>query len=306
MSRRPCLDGSPARDVVSRRPLAEPGRTCLNARLVVFLLVAVSLAGCAAPARPQLLVFDGEMPAALGSNPDDVAIAQTSARLMRETLGLPFPSDTKIHVYVNRATLAEGLVREGSLKPDVAWEKARFAAGVATRRGLFLRGDLIAGMPLLDRVALIAHELTHVCQMELRRGGQGSPAVWIREGHADWVKFRVLEWLQIRSYADSRAEAQRRILRSTTPIRFFPDLTALRDSTSWDDATNRFGGVATYGQAFLAIDWLVERDGIEKLHEFLRRFALAGDPRTHWAEVYAIPYAQFNEEFRARLEALRR
>ncbi len=272
---------------------------------LLLLLGAASLAGCAAPPRPVLLTFEGETPKALASNPDEVAIAHMSAGLMREKLGLPFPPETKIFVYVNEATLAEGLVREGGMKPDDAWEKARFAAGVASPRGLFLRGDRIAGMSLLDRVSLIAHELTHVCQMEMRRGGKGSAAVWIREGHADWVKFQVLEWLQIRSYADSRAEAQRRVLRSTTPIRCFPSLIALRDNPGWDDATNRLGSAATYGQAILAIDWLVERYGKDKLHEFLRRFALEADPRTHWGQIYTIPFGQFVEEFRARLEAMR-
>jgi len=160
-------------------------------------------------------------------------------------------------------------------------------------------------MPLLDRVSLIAHELTHVSQLEMRRGGKGHPAVWIREGHADWVKYHVLEWLEIRPYRESRAEAERRILRSTTPVRFFPSLVTLRDGKAWDETTNRFGGVATYGQAFLAVDLLVERFGIEKLHEFMRRFSRDDQPSTHWNQVYEVPFQQFVDEFRARLEAMR-
>ena len=62
--------------------------------------------------------------------------------------------------------------------------------------------------------------------------------------------------------------------------------------------------MATYGQAFLAVDWLVERYGSAKLLEFLGRFALDADPREHWRTVFPISDRQFADEFRARLEGL--
>jgi hypothetical protein len=69
---------------------------------------------------------------------------------------------------------------------------------------------------------------------------------------------------------------------------------------------NRLGGPATYGQSFLAIDWLIERYGSAKVLEFLGRFALDSDPRPHWATVFPVSYRQFADEFRARLESLGR
>ena len=72
----------------------------------------------------------------------------------------------------------------------------------------------------------------------MRRGGKGFPAILDPEGHADWVRYQVL-------------------------------------------------------------DWLVERFGIEKLHEFLRRFSRDDDPSTHWSQVYELPLSRFVEEFRA-------
>jgi hypothetical protein len=69
---------------------------------------------------------------------------------------------------------------------------------------------------------------------------------------------------------------------------------------------NRLGSPATYGQAFLAVDWLVEQYGSAKLTEFLGRFALDADPRMHWGTVFPIPYRQFGDDFRARLDGLSR
>ena len=68
---------------------------------------------------------------------------------------------------------------------------------------------------------------------------------------------------------------------------------------------NQLGAPSTYGQAFLAVDWLIERYGSAKVLEFLGRFALQAEPREHWRTVFPIPYRQFADEFRSRLEDLR-
>lgn len=73
---------------------------------------------------------------------------------------------------------------------------------------------------------------------------------------------------------------------------------AFRSSRLGSTARNTFGSAATYGQAFLAIDWLIERYGPEKLHEFE-----PGLPESVLAGRLPIPYRQF--EFRARMERRR-
>jgi hypothetical protein len=277
---------------------------CIGGALALFT-------GCAGstPYRTIALGFDVpavDAPAAvtLGSDPDELRIAQVAAQVIRDRLGLPFPEETTVRVYVNQATFAAGLVQDDSHVSDEAWDRARVAVAVASPRGLFLRGDVMNSMRLLDRVGVIAHELAHVSQMEMRRGGRGIPAQWIREGHADWVKYQVLDLLGIRTYPESREEVKRAILRSTTPIRFFPALSELSRGDRWTDASVRLGWGATYGQAFLAIDWLVERYGIESLNAFTRRFAGNDPPRSHWAAVFPVDYAEFVSQFRARLEQL--
>jgi hypothetical protein len=270
------------------------------------LITVLWLAGCGAatPYRTAPLVFDAPLPATLAHDADDLRIAQVVAHLIHGRLGLPFPEQTTVRVYVNQATFADGLARDGGQLSHDAWDRARVFAAVTSPRGLFVRGDLINSMRFVDKVGVIAHELAHISQIEMRRGGRGAPAQWVREGHADWVKFQVLEYLAIRSYADSRVEVQRAVLRSTTPIRFFPSLDDLSRNDRWTDANMRLGWAATYGQAFLAVDWLVERYGIESLHAFSRRFALEADPRSHWRVVFPIEFAEFVSQFRARLERL--
>lgn len=158
---------------------------------------------------------------------------------MSHKLDLPFPAAIKAYVYVNEATLVDGLIKIAGEKSDDAWDRGRFAAGVATRRGLFLRGDYLARMHLVGRAGLFAHELAHVSQSKLREGGRGRAAQWILEGHADWVKFQVLDLLGYRGYGESRDEIVRSVVGSATPITLFPDLRTLASNARWTESVGR-------------------------------------------------------------------
>jgi hypothetical protein len=271
---------------------------------IVLALSGVLAAACSsagAPYRRYEIRFDAPAMPPLGTSPSDSEILDSVAWLMLHRLDLPFPPDTRAYVYVNQATFVDGLINIAGEKADDAWAR-RSAFGVATSRGLFLRGDYLARMNPLGRASLFAHELTHVSQGRLREGGRGRPAQWILEGHAEWVKFKVVDLLGYRAYAESRDIMVRAARASTTKL--FPDLSELVDNAAWTEATRRLGALATYGQAFLAVDWLVEQYGSAKLLEFLGRFALDADPREHWRTVFPIAYRQFADEFRARLESL--
>jgi len=277
-------------------------------RLASALIVLLAaLAGCAVlsgPYREYEIRFEREAQPALGPSPSDEELVNAAAWLIRHKLELPFPPAIKAYVYVNQATLVEGLVKIAGDSSDEAWDRGRYAAGVAARSGLFLRGDYLASMHLVARAGLIAHELAHVSQTRLREGGRGRPAQWILEGHADWVKVRVLDLLRYRSYAESRDHIVRTVVGSPTPIKLFPDLQEVARNDAWVASTNKLGAPATYCQAFLAVDWLVERYGGAKLTDFLGRFSLDSAPREHWGQVFPVSYRQFLDEFRVRLGSL--
>ena len=271
------------------------------------IAILIGLVGCSAlsgPYREYEIRFEGSDQPVLGANPKDDELIDAAAWLIRHKLELPFPPTIRAYVYVNEATLVDGLIKVAGDTRDEAWDKGRYAAGVAARNGLFLRGDYVARMHLVARAGLFAHELAHVSQTQLRNGGRGRAAQWILEGHADWVKVRVLDLLRYRSYAESRDHIVRTVVGSPTPITLFPDLQELARNDAWVASTNKLGAPATYCQAFLAVDWLVERYGRAKVTEFLGRFALDSPPREHWAEVFPISYRQFVDEFRVRLENL--
>jgi hypothetical protein len=238
----------------------------------------------------------------LSKDPAEDELLAAITWIMGHRLELPLPPDVTAYVYVNQATFVDGLMRVGGAPSEAAWEQGRYAGAVASARGILIRGDRLAVMSLSDRAGLLAHELAHVSQRHLAAGGRRGAPVWIREGHADWVKYRVLDVLGYTPHAESRDEVLRSVRRSALPVQFFPGLEGLARHADWNDARNRLGGAATYGQAFLAVDWLVERYGHARLVEFLKTFA-PDEAGKQWQDVYPISYREFIKEFRARLEA---
>src|SRR5262249_58424811 len=105
-------------------------------------------------------------------------------------------------------------------------------------------------------------------------------------GHADWVKVRVLDLLRYRSYAESRDHIQRTVIGSPTPIKLFPDLQEVARNDAWVTSTNKLGAPATYCQAFLAVDWLLQPYRSAKLPEVLSPVSLRSEPREHRRRVF--------------------
>src|SRR3989449_8624257 len=159
------------------------------ATALAALVLAEPAQSAAAPYREYEIGFSGEA-SPLGKSPSEAELINAVAWIMSNKLGLPFPAGTKAYIYVNQATLVDGLIQIAGEKREEAWDKGRFATGVATRVGLFLRGDHLAQMHLLGRAELFAHELTHVSQRKLADGGRGGAGQGILQGPADRVQVR--------------------------------------------------------------------------------------------------------------------
>jgi hypothetical protein len=273
-------------------------------RFVVALVFGISaaLAGpstAAQPCRPHLIRADGVAASTLGANATDAEIIDVVAGLMSRRLRLPFQEPARAYICADQAALVAGLIRIGGAKSSEAWDVGPFASGVATPAGLFLQGDYLAQSSLVERVGVIAHELAHLSQQKLGELAWDDTPLWILEGHAEWVQFRVLELLGLRDFALSRVKVAVYLERSPVPVEAFPDLYALASRKLWTRSANQLGGAATYGQAFLAVDWLVERYGAKKLLQYLEH--TPSDPRPRWSAAFPISYRDFVDEFQERL-----
>lgn len=269
------------------------------ARLGVVLLAAGCLTASGAY-REFELTPTGATPAPLSMNADEADVLNAVAWQMVNELGLVLPDHVKGSVYVNEATYVQGLMRAGT-HADLAWEMGRVSGAAAARDGIHVRGDVLARMALSARAGLYAHELAHVAQLHMA-GGNRSAVIWIREGHADWVKYQVLARLGLDAYESAHATVYRKVIGAPTPVEYFPSLRDLERGPAFTDARTRLGSAATYGQSFLAVHWLVERFGAERLHDYLRR---VDRERGAWRAVFPVSYRQFVDEFRDRLQKMR-
>jgi hypothetical protein len=220
--------------------------------------------------------------------------------LIRHKLDLPLPIPLKAFVCPDEVAFGDKVDQIAGIGAYGTWRHP--PTGVTTEAGLILRGDHLSQMTPMERAGIVSHELAHISQRALAPAGQRlSAPSWILEGHAEMVRIQVLDLAGYRTYAQSRDV----IVGSFDVYRWSSDLRALEKHTDWwVDSLPR--SEAMYGQAFLAVEWLVELYGTGKLMEFLKRPSLNADPREHWGKVFPIPYDYFIDEFNSRLKSLKR
>jgi hypothetical protein len=282
----------------TRIPSRSGRRTAgLTALVLVGLLAVV---GCGRRERTVLPVtLDERAGAALPRHPRDFAtheaVVRGVATMLRRDLGLPVPEQVTVYLYSSRAVFERGLVTDGRLAPVRAAELGEFAIGVGKRRQLLLHNEG-ASPASRDWLRLIAHELTHVAQIELA-GSEGQAEQWLTEGMAEWAAFDVLEHLGLDTLAERRAIAhgQIRDYPALQPGRL--DLVTLGDPRGFTMRHQRDGSLVTYQLAFLMTDHLVRRHGFDQLLVYYRGFA-AGHSRF---ENFYAAFGQSLQDFEAEI-----
>lgn len=224
-------------------------------------------AGSTAPVEWAFEVRAALAPARLPKEAGELELLNTVASIIAHDLELPLPDKVLALAYTNDARFAEALRRRGA-RPEQIPEMVARTAALAAGTTILLRADRLAQQSIRVRAALYAHELTHVAQARLGSTLFPTP-LWLLEGHAEWVSRRVLHILELGRYAQDRDDVRRQVVASAVPRERFPALQELQTRAAWWEGATRFGWTPTYGQAFLAVDWLVERYGEERVRTFL-------------------------------------
>src|SRR5262249_22227912 len=156
-------------------------------------------------------------------------------------------------------------------------ELSDFAIGVGKRRQLLLHDEPGMGQGP-EWLRLIAHELTHVSQIELAQG-EGRAEQWLAEGMAEWVAFTVLERLRLDSLSPRRAMAwagtQSRAAVQTGRL----DLEPLGPPRGFTMRHLREGSLPPYQLSFLMTESLIQREGSPRLVEYFAGAARTRDRR---------------------------
>jgi hypothetical protein len=215
------------------------------------------------------------------------------AAILTRDLRLPVPQQVTVYVYSSRRIFEEGLVQDGQVSRLRAAELSDFAAGIGKRRQLLLHHN--GAVWTADWLRLVAHELTHVSQIEIA-GGEGRAEQWLAEGMAEWTAFHVLERLRLDTLLRRRAAAMQAVRRHPAVVGGRLDLETLGTPGGFTNRHLRDGSQATYQLVFLLADRLIEREGFDRLVEYFETFRTRGDRRANFRAAFGQSLAEFEQE----------
>ena len=222
------------------------------------------------------------------------------AAIMAKSFGLPVPDSVTVLVYGGRRAFEQGLMRDARVSPVQAAQLSDFAIGVGAR-GQVLLNDQPTDRTQREWLRLIAHELTHVSQIELT-GGEGRGEQWLAEGMAEWVAFSTLEHLGLDTLEHRRQAAMAGIRSHVTLLQGKLDLEARgtpRGFTAWH---LQEGSIPVYQLAFLMTDYLVERRGFEAIRTYFASFRRASDRRKNFDAAFGESLTDFEADVLVRLK----
>jgi hypothetical protein len=285
--------------LVARRAL---GEVTLGSGLLALLLLAI-IGGCGNGRLVLPITID---PMSLAPPHDgrelrtDATAVRGIAAILARELGLPVPSRFTVYFYDSAKSFERGLIQDGDVSPARASELSDFAIGVGRRRQLLLNEEGI-DPSRREWLRLIAHEMTHVCQIELAEG-EGRAAQWLAEGMAEWVAFTVLERLHLDNMANRREIARRGIRNHAALVSARLDLATLGTPRGFTVRHRREGSVPTYQLAFLMTDYLIERNGFGRVIEYFRSFGTNQSPRENFEQAFGTSLDDFEREILTHLK----
>jgi hypothetical protein len=270
-------------------------------RALVLLALGLAAGGCAGGRTVVPVSMEAPAPpipqSAYEFTTHEQAVRGVAALLARD-LKLPVPSRLTVYVYSSRRIFEEGLVQDGQVSRLRAAELSDFAAGIGTRRQVLLHHD--GAVSSAEWLRLLAHEMTHVSQIELAQG-EGRAEQWLAEGMAEWTAFHVLQRLRLDTLLRRRAVAVQDVRRHPALREGRLDLATLGSPQGFTRRHLRDGSPQTYQLAFLLADHLIRRDGFDRLVEYFRSFSQRVDRQANFVAAFGQSLTEFEQEALAHL-----
>jgi hypothetical protein len=264
-------------------------------------LVVASTPACVSTGPPRLLAFPDSAirPAATVDRIAEYGEAAASVLAVSER-GLGFQPFPVVFQFCPDTAAFEATLLEAGYDRALARDTSRTMQAVGGYRRIVLNEAALAGQPWPSRVATLAHEVGHSLQYEWAGGQRGASDQWLREGFAEWMSLQVLDKLR----GLPMSSARRRyllILQQKSPSA--PSAPALEDMVTFRQwvALGKRPGSTQYAQAFLAVDFLIERHGLPALVDYFQRFANSSDRGANFRAAFGEDLASFAAAANQRL-----
>ena len=194
----------------------------------------------------------------------------------------------------------EEVLLEQGYAPTLARDTAVAMRAVGGHELILINEGRLTGDAWPQRVALLAHELTHVLQYAVTGGRRGTSDQWLREGFATWVEARALDALGDVDASRVFTETFARV-RDLGPDRL-PPLVELATFPDWLAHNRGRRPGELYLQALAAVTLLIERHGANQVFHYFARFATREDRAENFREAFGPGGLEaFDREFRESL-----
>ncbi|HSL19980.1 MAG TPA: hypothetical protein VK886_00495 [Vicinamibacterales bacterium] len=184
----------------------------------------------------------------------------------------------------------EEMLLDSGYDAAFARQTARTMDAVGGYRRVLLNESALERQDWPGRVASLAHEVGHSLQYEWGGGQRRTSDQWLREGFAEWLAMRVMDRLGGVTYGQVRrqyADALRRTRRARSPR--LDEMVTFRE---WVELASR-QDIAPYAQAFLSVDFLIERHGLPAVVDYFERFARDQDRESNFRAAFGENLAAF-------------
>jgi hypothetical protein len=287
------------------------------------LLWGMFLSGCAS--TPQLLTIppraEAVKPPAYGSKDYSEVLAAIVSVMVRN-LKLP-PVEASVTLYFSQNSYESGVMAESEKdlerlrqqlgsranrlrEEELVFSARRFAVSsvaVGMYKKVLVNEWRLGKYPWTEWVKVLAHELTHTIERNLVEGRLTASDQWLREGFAEWVGYQVADTFGAEAFAKSRDRVLDSIANAKS-YQTFPSLTQLTGNAEWLTWSKTLGRAATYGQALIALDLLIEERGLAAVVEYFRLFGKLNSRERNFTMAFGEPISAFDGKFTKHLHML--
>jgi hypothetical protein len=125
----------------------------------------------------------------------------------------------------------------------------------------------------------------------------------LREGFAEWVGYKVSDTFAAQTFSKSRDRVLDSIATAKS-YQTFPSLTQLARNSEWLTWSKTLGRAASYGQALIAVDLLIEQKGLGAVVEYFRLFGKLNNRERNFTMAFGEPISGFEPKFTKHLQML--
>lgn len=260
-----------------------------------MLVLSGSANADAKASKIKVIVEDG-VPEAFSS--DVIKSVAYMEKFYKEKYNIDFKRDVRIVITPNKEAYTVARMREGGETREKAERHAKFASGNSfdqTNTIVLNGGHKLMASSSAKRVKTTIHELTHQVQAQLSNERQSEVGhMWLSEGSANSLAFRVMEYAGFSTVEKERADWFKNVTNPAKKIPLPENLLTREEWLGWMDQKYNAYGVGTSMTEFL-ID---QCGGYDQLITYYKELK-TNDRDKAFQKAFGMTYDKFLADYRA-------